>query len=314
VSRVGSASVACVTSVKVRVPAKINLSLRVGPLQSDGYHELATIFHAVSLTDELTVATGESGTGCSVKITGEGAGSVPTDESNLAVRAAKALAAWARLPAPDLMMTIDKSIPVAGGMAGGSADAAAALVACKKLWGVDIDEVAMRHIAAGLGADVAFSLLGGTALGSGRGDVLTPVLTTGELHWVIALADGELSTPKVYAEWDRLVAGRVEATVSQDAALLAALRTGDPRDIGPLLGNDLQMAAIALRPSLRAVLEAGDQLGALGGVVSGSGPTCVFLATHRDGAIQLAAELSGTGLARSVRLAHGPVPGARLLD
>lgn len=301
------------TAVRVRVPAKVNLSLRVGPLRNDNFHELTTIFHAISLTDDVTVSEGTSGSGRTLAITGSSAASVPADDSNLAAQAARALATFAGLPDPDVVIEIMKSIPVAGGMAGGSADAAAALVACRRLWRLDVSDAALRDIAAGLGSDVAFALVGGTARGTGRGETVTPVLAAGDLHWVIALSEGELSTPRVYAEWDRLVdAGHVSAG-GDDAPLLAALRAGEPRDIGPLLVNDLQSAALSLRPSLHAVLEAGAELGALGGVVSGSGPTCAFLASGRDAAIALAAELAGMGVARAVRYATGPSVGARII-
>lgn len=297
----------------VRVPAKINLRLRVGDVRPDGYHELTTVFHAISLVDEVTVARSEPGSGPSVSITGEGARSVPTDASNLAWRAATALAEWASLPRVDVAIRISKSIPVAGGMAGGSADAAATLIACRRLWDLMVDDDELHQVASRLGSDVAFGLLGGTARGTGRGDVLTPVLTTGEFHWVVVLVDGELSTPRVYAEWDRLRDAGHEPIPPNDEALLGALRGGDPRTIGPLLANDLQAAAVSLRPSLAPLLEAGEQRGALGSLVSGSGPTCVFLAADRDAAVALAAELSGTGLAKSVRYAVGPVPGARIV-
>lgn len=297
----------------MRVPAKVNLSLRVGPLRDDNFHELTTIFHAISLTDDVTVSEGTSGSGRTLAITGSSAASVPADDSNLAAQAARALATFAGLPDPDVVIEIMKSIPVAGGMAGGSADAAAALVACRRLWRLDVSDAALRDIAAGLGSDVAFALVGGTARGTGRGETVTPVLAAGDLHWVIALSEGELSTPRVYAEWDRLVdAGHVSAG-GDDAPLLAALRAGEPRDIGPLLVNDLQSAALSLRPSLHAVLEAGAELGALGGIVSGSGPTCAFLASGRDAAIALAAELAGMGVARAVRYATGPSVGARII-
>lgn len=297
----------------MRVPAKINLSLRVGELRPDGYHELTTVFHAISLTDEVTVSVGAPGSGRSLRIVGEGTDSVPTDDTNLASRAALALAHWCGLPDPDVSIRIDKSIPVAGGMAGGSADAAGALMACRKLWDVSIDDGDLQRIAAGLGSDVVFGLVGGTARGTGRGESVTPVLAAGDLHWVIALIDGELSTPRVYAEWDRLVQHGHRTSEGSDDALLAALRGGDPREIGPLLANDLQFAALSLRPSLGAVLEAGEHLGSLGSLVSGSGPTCVFLAADHDAAVGLAAELAGAGLARSVRYAVGPVPGARVV-
>ncbi len=302
-----------VTAVHVRVPAKVNLSLRVGPVRPDNFHDVTTIFHAISLTDDVTVSEGTQGSGRTLSITGSSSSGVPADDSNLAAQAARALATHAGLPDPDVVIDIVKSIPVAGGMAGGSANAAAALIACRRLWRLDVSDAALREIAAALGSDVVFALVGGTARGAGRGEMVTPVLAAGDLHWVIALSEGELSTPRVYAEWDRLVESGHVSVGGDDAPLLAALRTGEPRDIGPLLVNDLQSAALSLRPSLHAVLDMGAELGALGGIVSGSGPTCAFLASGRDAAIALAAEMAGTGVARAVRYATGPTAGARII-
>ena len=305
------------SSVRAVAPAKINLSLRVRALRPDGYHEITTVFHAVSLTDEITVSAAASGAGRRVMTTGERAASVPVGDDNIAARAAVALARHAGLPAPDVVIDIAKSIPVAAGMAGGSADAAAALVALRRLWSLDITDADLAGIAAHIGSDVPFSLMGGTARGIGRGEMLTPVLTDGDLHWVVAMSDAELSTPAVYAEWDRLLAaGEVNAAgdaADADAPLLAALRQGDPRAVAAQLVNDLEPAAVSLRPHLRGVIDAGVELGALAGIVSGSGPTCVFLAEGREAAIALAAEMSGTGLVRGVRHAVGPAPGARVV-
>ena len=304
------------SSVRAVAPAKINLSLRVRALRPDGYHEITTVFHAVSLADEVTVTAAPAGAGRSVTTTGERAGSVPRGDRNIAAQAAVALAHYAGLADPDVTIEISKSIPVAAGMAGGSADAAATLVALRRLWSLDLTDADLAGIAAQLGSDVPFSLMGGTARGIGRGEVLTPVLTDGDLHWVVAMSDTELSTPAVYAEWDRLLAdGLVSAAgdaADADAPLLAALRQGDPREVARHLVNDLEPAALSLRPHLRGVLDAGAELGALAGMVSGSGPTCVFLAEGREAAIALAAEMSGTGLVRGVRHAVGPAPGARL--
>ncbi|MEY3733382.1 MAG: hypothetical protein RL347_741 [Actinomycetota bacterium] len=296
-------------------PAKINLSLRVVGLREDGYHDIATVFHAVTLTDEVQVTLGEPGTGRVVTVTGDRHASVPGGDDNIAARAAVALARHAGLDDPDIAIDIAKTIPVAAGMAGGSADAAAALVAARALWELDLSVDELSTIAAEIGSDVPFALMGGTALGRGRGEVLTPVLTSATLNWVVAMIDGELSTPRVYAEWDRLVAaGRIApSSADMDEPLLVALRQGSPELIAPHLVNDLQAASVSLRPSLSGVLDAGLELGALAGLVSGSGPTCVFLAEDRDAAIGIAAELAGTGQVSAVRHATGPVAGARLL-
>jgi 4-diphosphocytidyl-2-C-methyl-D-erythritol kinase len=299
-------------SVTVRAPAKINLGLSVGRLRADGFHDVATAYHAISLYDELVAAPSDE---LSVAVTasdGVPLDDVPQDESNLAVAAALALAEHTGVD-PLVRLHVTKNIPVAGGMAGGSADAAAALVACDALWQTGLSRADLLTIAAELGSDVPFSLVGGTALGTGRGEVLTPVLARGRFEWVVAVADGGLSTPAVYAEGDLLRRGRTQPEPRVADALMAALRTGDADALGAALHNDLQDAACSLRPSLRETLETGAAAGALGGLVSGSGPSVVFLARSPEHAIDIAVALSATGTCRSVRRAFGPVPGARLL-
>lgn len=295
--------------VTVRVPAKINLYLAVGSRRDDGYHELTTVFHAVSLHDELTVHAAER---LSLTLRGEGAAALPVDEGNLAIRAARALATYAGIE-PRAALAIDKGIPVAGGLAGGSADAAAALVGCDALWGTGLDRAALARLGAGLGSDVPFALHGGTALGTGRGELLTPALSGGEFHWVLAPAAGGLSTPAVYAELDRL-RDRGHPPPAREPtldAVLAALRAGDAARLGLALRNDLQPAALNLRPALRRTLASGLELGALGAVVSGSGPTCAFLVNSAEEGIAFAAALAAEGVCRGVRRAVGPVTGAR---
>jgi 4-diphosphocytidyl-2-C-methyl-D-erythritol kinase len=297
-------------AVRVRVPAKINLHLGVGPLRPDGFHELVTVFQAVDLADEVTAS---EGLGLEVHLSGTGADSVPTGPDNIAWRAASLLAERAQVP-PDVRLEIVKAIPVAGGMAGGSADAAATLLACATLWQTGTSKQELATLAAELGSDVAFPLTGGTALATGRGEVLTPVLSTGQFHWVLAVAAFGISAADAYRELDRLRAGdAAPAAVGSPDALLDALRAGDPRRLALALGNDLQPAALRLRPSLRRTLTAGCDLGALAGIVSGSGPTCAFLCSGADAAAQLAAALAGEGVCRTTRVTTGPVPGARVV-
>lgn len=295
--------------VTVRVPAKVNLHLAVGEPRPDGYHDLVTVFHAISLYDEVTATPAHDLT---LTVHGEGAGELPDDADNLAWRAAALLARRTGVD-PAVRLELSKGIPVAGGLAGGSADAAATLVACDALWGTGLARAELLELAAELGSDVAFALTGGTALGTGRGDQLTPVLAAGRWHWVLGIADGGLSTPAVYAELDRLREKRNAERIGAPDGLINALRTRDPARLGQLLANDMAAAARSLRPSLARTLRAGDELGALGGVVCGSGPTCAFLVRSADAAIRLAAALSGTGVCRTVRTAHGPVSGARLV-
>jgi 4-diphosphocytidyl-2-C-methyl-D-erythritol kinase len=318
-------------SVTARVPAKVNLQLSVGPVRADGYHDLVTVFHAVSLFDEVTVAEAEH---TSVTVTGEGGSAVPLGHANLAVRAAVALAKATGAKAigaratggrgsdqPGVTIEIRKRIPVAAGLGGGSADAAAALVACNELWrtGLSVDELC--HIGARIGSDVPFALIGGTAVGLGRGERITRALATGGYHWVLAFGASGLSTPDVYAACDRLRTARSgpdgEPGVPEPALsteLMAALRSGDPVAVGPLLSNDLQPAALSLQPLLRRALATGREHGALGAIVSGSGPTCAFLAAGTAEARELAVAVTGAGVCRAVAVVSGPAPGACVVD
>lgn len=297
--------------VTVRVPAKINLVLAVGPKRSDGYHELATVFQAISIYDEVEAS---AATDTTVAVRGTYADQVPTDESNLAVRAAATLAGYAGVRS-GVRLQVHKRIPVAGGLAGGSADAAGSLVACDALWDTGLGRAELTGLGARLGSDVPFALAGGTALGAGRGERLTPIMVGGTFHWVMAVADGGLSTPDVYAELDRLRgadgAGDRDLDVGLD--VLTALRAGDAEALAGTLHNDLEAAACALVPSLRTTLETGRDLGALAGIVSGSGPTCVFLAQDAEHAGELADELVAAQVCADAVTATGPAPGARLI-
>lgn len=334
--------------VTVRVPAKINLELIVGPRRADGYHGLSTVFHAVGLYDDITVRPASQ---WSVSISGPYADQVPADADNIALRAARLLSDRARADAfPDgdlaprdagdepptqaarrgpradsdgtpratpVHVHIAKEIPVAAGMAGGSADAAATLVACDALWRLGSDRGLLDELAAQLGSDVNFALTGGTAIGSGRGERVAPVLGRGRYHWVLVVSDEGLATPSVFAECDRLRDQRGESDIPEPApspAMMAALRSGDPRQLGAALRNDLQEAALSLRPDLREVIDAGLEYGALGGLVSGSGPTLAFLVDGPEGALDLAVALTASGVASNVKRAVGPAHGAHVIS
>ena len=296
-------------SVTVRVPGKVNLYLEVGDPRPDGFHELTTVFHAVSLADDVTVRDADV---LSLRLLGEGAEGLPADGRNLAWQAAELMAGQVGR-APDVDITINKSIPVAGGMAGGSADAAAVLVGMNALWQLRVPRRDLHAMAARLGSDVPFALHGGTALGTGRGEELTTVLARNVFHWVLAFGAGGLSTAAVYSEVDRLREAGSPPRLSDPEPVLTALSAGDPHELAPLLGNDLQAAALSLEPNLRRTLRAGVEAGALAGVVSGSGPTCAFLCASADEAVAVGAELAGAGVCRTVRVASGPVHGARVV-
>jgi len=299
--------------VHVRAPGKINVYLGVGEVMADGYHEVATAYQAVSLYEEVFASESAE---FSVSFRGSiDCSGLPTDETNLAVRAARLLATHTGYTG-GVRLEIEKNVPIAGGMGGGSADAAAALVACDALWGAGVPREELHELAALLGADVPFALAGGTAIGTGRGEELSPALARGTFHWVLALPEAQLSTAAVYGELDRhrerhhaeLALKRVPAV---EPTVLQALRAGDPHLLAEVLSNDLQAAAIHLAPELAAVLETGERAGALAGIVSGSGPTVAFLAEDGDSALDLQIALSASGL-RAHRVT-GPVHGARLV-
>jgi 4-diphosphocytidyl-2-C-methyl-D-erythritol kinase len=300
-----------VTAVVARAPAKVNVHLGVGPLRPDGFHELRTVYLAVSLFDTVTVRPAD---GLAVSVTGVDADVVPTDRRNLVWRAAELLADHAGVRA-DAAIEIDKKIPAAAGLAGGSADAAAALVALDELWGTRASRNDLDGLAAQLGSDVPFSLLGGVALGAGRGEQVSPVLARTRWHWVLGIAGEGLSTPAVYAELDRLRAsGAVPDGFGSAAPVIAALRSGPSSALAGALANDLQAPALVLRPELARALRSATDAGAQAALVSGSGPTVAALVADEDAGVRLAAELAGAGVFRTVRAVHGPVPGARLVD
>lgn len=296
-------------SVTVRVPAKVNVQLAVGAARPDGFHDLANVFLAVGLYDEVTATPADALT---VTCAGPDADQVPLDRTNLAARAAIALAErYGR--SPDVHLHIAKDIPVAGGMAGGSADGAGALLACDALWGTGASREELLDICAELGSDVPFSLVGGAALGTGRGEKLTALEVGGTFHWVFAMAVRGLSTPAVFREFDRLGEGLDIPEPVASPELLDALAKGDPDALAAHLSNDLQPAALSLFPDLAATLAAGRAAGALATLVSGSGPTTAYLARDAASAEKIADALRTSATCRTVRLAPAPAPGATII-
>lgn len=303
-------------TVTATAHSKVNLHLGVGPVREDGYHELVTIFQALSLHDEIILrevdqdprqVAGQESIIAGFEVNGNP--SVPTDSSNLAWRAIDKLYAWHRAHGGKQLLPVtlelNKGIPAAGGMAGGSADAAAALRAFNALLPHPASEEVLLELSAELGSDVPFTLSGGTQRGTGRGENLTPVISTGTYHWALAFAKEGLSTPAVFAKLDTMQ--RSSHLDTRELAL--ALRSGDVHEVAANLHNDMQAAALSMRPSLRTTLERGQRAGALRGIVSGSGPTCAFLCEDAPTAQEVAAEL---GLYGAVAVASGPAPGAQL--
>jgi len=298
--------------VHARAPGKLNLFFEVGSVQDDGYHDVASAYQAVSLYEEVWAEPSPEFT-VSVSGTVDVSG-VPADDRNLALRAARLVAKEIGHDG-GVHLEIVKRVPVAGGMGGGSADAAAALVACDALWRGELGSAHLQRLGAKLGADVPFALMGGTAIGTGRGDRLSPALAQGRFDWVIVPFEGGLSTPEVYRHLDALREGHDIAPPlrgpSVDPAVLHALRAGDPVALAQCVRNDLQAAALSLQPELRETLELGESAGALAGMVSGSGPTIAFLTLGAEAALDLQVSLTAAGL--NALHVHGPVPGARVV-
>lgn len=297
-------------SVEVQAPAKVNLQLSVGPKESDGYHQLVTVFQAVSLMDVIKISESDQ---FGISIKGDYTAGVPLDQSNLIFDVVQLMSEKFDT-SKSLFFEINKSIPVAGGMAGGSADAAATLLGIDQLYGLGLTKDELVEIARNFGSDVPFMLHGGTAVGRGRGDEITPALSRGTYYWVIAVSSTGLSTPAVYAECDRLRTGLDIKAPSMNDELLQSLLSGDCVRVGKSLNNDLQAAACSLRPALRLILDTGLDYGALGGIVSGSGPSVAFLVADEDHSLDLAVALTSSGVVGSVARARGPVTGAKVIS
>ncbi len=297
-------------SVEVQAPAKVNLQLSVGPKEADGYHQVVTVFQAVSLMDVVKISESDQ---FAISIKGDYTTGVPLDQSNLVFKAVQLMSEKFDT-STKLDVEINKSIPVAGGMAGGSADAAATLLGIDQLYGLGLTKDELGEVARNLGSDVPFMLHGGTAVGRGHGDEITPALSRGTYHWVIAVSSSGLSTPAVYGECDRLRTGLDIKAPSLNDELLQSLLSGNSVRVGKSLNNDLQAAACSLRPALRLILDTGNEYGALGGIVSGSGPSVAFLVADEDHSLDLAVALTSSGVVGSVARAQGPVPGAKVIS
>ena len=297
-------------------PGKVNLFFKVGPLGDDGFHDVASLYLAVDLRETVTA---QIATEYSVKVTGSLGEfqllAVPTDESNLVVKVAKQIKSEAGVPeAVKVSLGIDKHVPVAGGMGGGSADAAAALVAVNELLGANLSPERLHELATGLGSDVPFALAGGAAVGLGRGDQLTQVEGVAPIHLVLILDEQGLSTPAVYKRLDELRAARDEQTSAPElpAKLLSVLHRSNAFDLAELMHNDLEEATLSLRPDLRIKITTALQHGALRAMVSGSGPTILALAAGEAAAMQIARALNELGY--NAVATRGPAMATRLVD
>ena len=293
----------CQPVVAATAYGKINMFFKVGPLLENGYHQVASLYQSVNLAETVVVELDSDWSVSAAGPIGEDhLAAVPTDASNLVVKAAKALAKAAGIKRPlPLRFSLHKTVPVAGGMGGGSADAAAALLAVEKAWQLELSRDVKWNAAASLGADVPFALMGGSARGLGIGDELQAIPQKSQLHWVLVPNDFGLSTPSVFAELDRLRSERRQdpktvKPASMSGKLATALRAGaSAEEIAPLLHNDLQEAAVSLKPELQKILDLEQQVFALKAIVSGSGPTVAMLARDANDAITIASRLRTYG-------------------
>lgn len=315
-------------TISARAHAKVNLHLGVGDLRPDGFHDLVSVFQSLHLSDTVTLEIGpdtdrvtQGSIVSGLSATGLDAARVPTDDSNLAWRAVDKLVDHYRRhhdleDCHRVRISIHKGIPTAGGMAGGSADAAAALVAAHALLSERLPKLPLStllDLAAELGSDVPFTLRGGTMLGTGRGEQLTPMLSRGTYHWALVFFREGMSTPTVFRELDSMRGQEVAAGPQMETADLAkALLSGDPRELAPHLHNDLEAPARQLRPDVERMRKAGMEAGALMGMVSGSGPTVAFLCDSELHARDILDDLLADG-AYSGTVAWGPATGAHLI-
>ena len=310
-------------AVSVSAPGKVNLFLALGAARPDGYHPLNTVFAQIGLSETVTVSALQALTTTapqpgsapaaqpdsapaaqpdSVPAAQTGSprielaltrpdSNVPLDHTNLAYRAAQSVAQQAAqrgLATPDVHILLDKAVPVAGGMAGGSADAAATLKACNEFWQVGLSLEELAQLGSQLGADVPFGLYGGVALGTGRGDLIEPLKAApGPYYWTFALQDEGLSTAAVFKHFDATVQAPPAADMPPEQ-LLAALEAGDVAEVSRHIRNDLQATAIDLRPELGQLIDLAERAGALAAMVSGSGPTVAALSSSRAAAERVA--------------------------
>jgi len=288
--------------ISASAPGKINIFFKVGALKDDGYHEVLSIYQALDIRETVKVSDSPRwNVSVSGALSEEQIAAVPTGEENLVVRAAKLIAKLAnKTRTPELNFEITKNVPVAGGMGGGSADAAAAMLAVDELWETNVDGESLIKAAAELGADIPFALLGGTAIGIGRGDKLEPIDEVKKLHWVLVPMDAGLSTPRVYAKLDEMRSAKGQdptlvSTPQVPHELIDALVHGDARKVAKHLHNDLQDAAVSLMPELSVTMNAGLEAGALAAMVSGSGPTIALLAESEEAAESIANRLAFEG-------------------
>ena len=297
-----------IKSVEVKAPAKVNIALKVGGLSEDGFHPIETLFHAVGMYDTIVARPASH---LEIEFSGEGAEFLPLNDSNLVWQAAELIAKYVDIE-PNVHIAVHKNIPIAGGMAGGSADAAGTLVALDALWQLNLTKEELLSLAAQLGSDISFPLVGGTAIGRGRGQDVTSLLTRGEIHWVFAVSSEGLSTPKIYRVFDEMHPNPEVPEVPTD--LIAALVSGDIKTAAKLMVNDLQAPAISQRPVLAKIITEGIHAGALHGIVSGSGPTCAFIAKSHESALEIAHQLQISGFVERTLLGVGPVKAAHVTE
>jgi 4-diphosphocytidyl-2-C-methyl-D-erythritol kinase len=256
------------TALRMPAHAKLNVFLRVLERRDDGYHDIETLVLPISMRDLVIVEPAEDLT---VDVLGSFVRDVPNDETNLVLRAARALAAEAGGGNRGAHITIEKSIPVAAGLGGGSADAAATLSLLDQLWGTGLGRDGVARVAADVGSDVPAMLLGEPAYCRRRGEIVEPVLLQ-TTTWVVKPFAFGVSSADAYAWWDERA-----ATGPDPGALIAAAEAGNDELLGSALFNDLQEPVVARHPEIAETIDALVAAGAYGAVMSGSGPTVAAL-------------------------------------
>jgi 4-diphosphocytidyl-2-C-methyl-D-erythritol kinase len=270
--------------LRLRTHAKLNLFLRVVGRRADGYHEIESIFHGIDLADDIEITeTRGQAVDVEMHFAADGMGQAPALEENLIYRAAQSLLEQGEA-GRGVKIEVIKRIPIGGGLGGGSGNAAGALLALSRLWGLALERERLFDLAGAIGSDVTYCIDGGTALATARGEQLTQIPAPRQMSFVLGISREPLLTRDVYEAWDELGPEK-EVTSSMMAPALGA---GDVHEVASLLHNDLERPAFLLRAELARKKEAMFEAGALGAGMTGSGPTMFGIVEDEDAAREVA--------------------------
>ncbi len=275
---------------QIKAYAKINLGLDVVRRLENGYHEVKMIMQTVNLYDELTLKRTTAG----IRLTSD-SGELPLDENNLIYKAARLMQEHYGI-AEGVSVKLKKNIPIAAGMAGGSTDAAATMLAMKELFGLETSKAELMKLGVKIGADVPYCILGGTALAEGIGEKLTPLPKAPECHLLVAKPDINVSTKYVYEHLD---AAGVTKHPDIDG-MVNAIEKGSLQGIIERLGNVLETVTISAYPVISVIKDRMKELGAQGSLMSGSGPTVFGIFTEQEKAIRAYEEIKSEQLAKQL--------------